>query len=104
MLQKAREKWTDEEHNKFVEGLRLHGRQWRTIEGEVEPCDSLPGDVRPLGALSWLKGGMAWPWQRDVLPLFTMHNNGHILFVPSCLSWRWELTVLSCSCVLVLVS
>lgn len=33
-LQKAREKWTDEEHNKFVEGLRLHGRQWRKIEGE----------------------------------------------------------------------
>jgi hypothetical protein len=32
-LQKAREKWTDEEHNKFVEGLRLHGRQWRKIEG-----------------------------------------------------------------------
>lgn len=33
-LQKAREKWSDEEHNKFVEGLRLHGRQWRKIEGE----------------------------------------------------------------------
>ena len=35
-LQKAREKWTDEEHNKFVEGLRLHGRQWRKIEGAWE--------------------------------------------------------------------
>lgn len=33
-LQKAREKWSDEEHNKFVEGLRLHGRQWRKIEGQ----------------------------------------------------------------------
>ncbi len=32
-LVKAREKWTDEEHNKFVEGVRLHGRQWRKIEG-----------------------------------------------------------------------
>lgn len=38
-LQKAREKWTDEEHNKFVEGLRLHGRQWRKIEGKaVSEC------------------------------------------------------------------
>jgi len=37
-LQKAREKWTDEEHNKFVEGLRLHGRQWRKIEGQYHCC------------------------------------------------------------------
>lgn len=33
-LVKAREKWTDEEHIKFVEGVRLHGRQWRKIEGQ----------------------------------------------------------------------
>jgi hypothetical protein len=31
--QKTREKWSDEEHTKFVEGLRVHGRQWRKIEG-----------------------------------------------------------------------
>lgn len=37
-LQKAREKWSDEEHNKFVEGLRLHGRQWRKIEGRSHHC------------------------------------------------------------------
>jgi hypothetical protein len=32
-LQKTREMWTDEEHNKFVKALMLYGRQWRKIEG-----------------------------------------------------------------------
>lgn len=47
-LQKAREKWTDEEHNKFVEGLRLHGRQWRKIEGQCV-CTGV-----------WLVGCSSW--------------------------------------------
>lgn len=31
-LTKIRERWTDEEHLQFVEGLRLFGRGWRQIE------------------------------------------------------------------------
>lgn len=31
-ISKQREKWTDEEHNKFLEALRLHGRAWQRIQ------------------------------------------------------------------------
>lgn len=34
-ISKARERWSDEEHQRFVEAVRLHGRAWRKIEGEV---------------------------------------------------------------------
>lgn len=33
-ISKARERWSEEEHQRFVEAVRLHGRAWRKIEGE----------------------------------------------------------------------
>ncbi|KAI9125628.1 hypothetical protein K1719_003046 [Acacia pycnantha] len=32
-ISKQREKWTEEEHQKFLEALKLYGRGWRQIEG-----------------------------------------------------------------------
>ncbi|XP_039032154.1 protein REVEILLE 7-like [Hibiscus syriacus] len=34
-ISKQREKWTEEEHRKFLEALRLYGRGWRQIEEHV---------------------------------------------------------------------
>ncbi len=33
VITKQRERWTDAEHARFLEALRLHGRAWRRIEG-----------------------------------------------------------------------
>ncbi|XP_060175769.1 protein REVEILLE 1 isoform X2 [Lycium barbarum] len=34
-ISKQREKWSEEEHRKFLEALKLHGRAWRRIEEHV---------------------------------------------------------------------
>ncbi|KAK8946172.1 Protein LHY [Platanthera guangdongensis] len=34
-ITKQREKWTDEEHCKFLEALRLHGRAWQRIQEHI---------------------------------------------------------------------
>eukprot|EP00252_Welwitschia_mirabilis_P009723 TRINITY_DN2250_c0_g1_i1.p1 TRINITY_DN2250_c0_g1~~TRINITY_DN2250_c0_g1_i1.p1 ORF type:complete len:1014 (+),score=252.37 TRINITY_DN2250_c0_g1_i1:344-3385(+) len=34
-ITKQRERWTDEEHQKFLEALKLHGRAWRRIEEHI---------------------------------------------------------------------
>jgi len=34
-ISKARERWSEEEHQKFIEAVKLHGRAWRKIEGEA---------------------------------------------------------------------
>ncbi|OIT21689.1 PREDICTED: protein REVEILLE 1-like [Nicotiana attenuata] len=34
-ISKQRERWSDEEHRKFLEALKLHGRAWRRIEEHV---------------------------------------------------------------------
>ncbi|XP_031406686.1 protein REVEILLE 2-like isoform X5 [Punica granatum] len=36
-MMKQREKWTEEEHQKFLEALKLYGRGWRKIEVEIPP-------------------------------------------------------------------
>ncbi|XP_044956756.1 protein LHY-like isoform X1 [Hordeum vulgare subsp. vulgare] len=34
-ITKQREKWTDEEHEKFLEALKLYGRSWRQIQEHI---------------------------------------------------------------------
>mmetsp|Transcript_3016 Transcript_3016/g.9242 ORF Transcript_3016/g.9242 Transcript_3016/m.9242 type:complete len:187 (-) Transcript_3016:283-843(-) len=35
VLTKRREYWTEEEHEKFVKALKVHGREWKAIESEI---------------------------------------------------------------------
>lgn len=37
-ISKQRERWSEEEHQRFVEAVKTYGRQWRKIEGEQYPC------------------------------------------------------------------
>jgi len=34
-ITKQRERWTDEEHNRFLEALKLYGRAWQKIEEHI---------------------------------------------------------------------
>ncbi|KAH9625785.1 hypothetical protein KSS87_006029 [Heliosperma pusillum] len=34
-ISKQRERWTDDEHDKFLEALKLHGRAWKKIEEHI---------------------------------------------------------------------
>ena len=52
-ITKQRERWTDEEHKRFLEALKNYGRQWRRIEGIIFTLQSplfhpaCPIPVRP---------------------------------------------------------
>lgn len=45
-ISKARERWSEEEHQRFVEAVRLHGRAWRKIEGELKSWQQQAGTAR----------------------------------------------------------
>ena len=35
VITKQREKWTDQEHARFLDALRMYGRAWRRIEEHI---------------------------------------------------------------------
>lgn len=47
-LTKRRERWTDKEHELFLEAVKLYGREWPKIEGQgplarvTPPCRHIP--------------------------------------------------------------
>ena len=71
-LTKSRERWSPIEHGKFLEALKLYGRQWRKIEGE---CLIQSGVARAAVAsaerwLAWAGvGDRARPHVAEILAL-----------------------------------
>lgn len=52
-ITKQRERWAEEEHNKFLEALKLYGRAWRQIEGnEKTKLLVVEGCVPPVAVLN----------------------------------------------------
>jgi SHAQKYF class myb-like DNA-binding protein len=57
-ITKQRERWTDEEHAKFVEALRLYGRAWRKIEGLLHSSISVNQAQISPGAVQGNRGSI----------------------------------------------
>lgn len=34
-VSKQREKWSEEEHERFLDAIQLYGRSWRQIQGTI---------------------------------------------------------------------
>jgi MYB-related transcription factor LHY len=73
-ITKQREKWTDQEHGRFLEALRMYGRAWRRIEGAAPCCVALARAL-PVASTSCVCLSVP-PW--DVQKLSAVHRAEHI--------------------------
>ncbi|KAG0457495.1 hypothetical protein HPP92_022652 [Vanilla planifolia] len=60
------ERWTEEEHKKFIEALQLYGRAWRRIEEHVGTKDCC-ADSKPRSEvlLKVMRCKRCWFWERE---------------------------------------
>lgn len=73
-ITKQRERWTEEEHEKFLEAIRLHGRAWRRIEGKqaarcmaVQRIARVSGVAHTCAAVSCCAAHLPLPERGSVL-------------------------------------